>query len=64
MNKNDNFNCVGCEAGMAGRAMTPYYCEDCGDKHIHNNTNTPKLCQKCARKESRCQYCGIWKCTY
>lgn len=43
---------------MAGQAMSAWACGLCAEEHIHNNTNTPRLCTSCAQIHSLCSRCG------
>lgn len=44
--------------GMAGAAMTRWYCGICAKPGMSGSTHTPKLCVECARKHDLCSECG------
>ena len=43
---------------LAGQAFTSYNCAVCDKEFTHPNTDTYKLCDKCASKYELCKYCG------
>lgn len=44
--------------GMAGAAMTSWYCGICEKRGMSGSTHTPKLCTDCAKKHDLCSECG------
>lgn len=44
--------------GMGGDAMTSYNCGICKKSCMNGTTNTPKLCDDCAKVTNRHNYCG------
>jgi hypothetical protein len=44
--------------GIAGAAMTEYNCELCNSNQIWNNTNSPRVCEKCAEEFQICVRCS------
>ena len=51
--------CYYLRAGIvAGQAFTEYTCRICGEKQMHPNTNTPKICKPCAVENDLCVKCG------
>ncbi len=50
-----------CRVGTcAWAAMTNWYCLSrwCNNKWTSWSTSTPKICEECARKKNKCQFCG------
>ncbi len=43
---------------IGGCAMTSYNCGICNKSCMNGNTNTPKLCDDCAKVTNRHTYCG------
>lgn len=53
--------CKDCLAGhehwMGGAAMTPWYCNRCGEKHVSGSTITQLRCDACSVNAHLCAYC-------
>lgn len=43
---------------LGGQAITSWRCEICKKFYQHGSTNTPILCDECARIANRCYKCG------
>jgi len=43
---------------IGGAAITMKNCEECGEEMVFSNTNTDRLCQKCAVEVKHCKHCG------
>jgi hypothetical protein len=43
---------------IAGQAITPYNCRECGKNLIAPTTLTDKYCEDCAQKQNLCRQCG------
>lgn len=46
---------------IAGDALTPWTCKLCGYTGINPDTDTPEICDNCARLTGRCTECGKLK---
>lgn len=51
-------SCCYLASGIAGQGFTSYACKECGNKHEHHNTNTPRYCKICAKTHHICVKCG------
>ena len=47
-----------CAGMLAGQAFTEYTCSCCGEKEMHHNTATPRICRKCSTEHNLCVRCG------
>lgn len=57
-------DCYLLQGGMAGQAITEWYCQQCGGKHMSGSTATNSLCRWCSMVSGLCEDCGVKKHIY
>lgn len=49
--------CFYLDARVVGRAFTSFACDLCGTESMHEDTGTPRLCDRCAKQHGLCRRC-------